>query len=60
VSLSDFQEARARFSAVTAGKPHDELMSMMPRENSKDTEKLAIETCHTEMSNCPNVLITTT
>lgn len=36
-----------------------QLSSIIPQESSRAAEKLIIETCHNELSNCPNVLIPT-
>ncbi len=38
---------------------HSQLSSIMPQESCRAAEKLIIETCHNELSNCPNVLIKT-
>lgn len=59
VTLADFREAEARFRAVAAGKSEREMERMMPRENSVGAEMVVIESCHSDLSNCPNVLIQT-
>ena len=59
VTLHDFQQAEARFRAVSAGKSDAELQQLMPRENATGVEMLVIEVCHSALSNCPNVLIST-
>jgi dissimilatory sulfite reductase (desulfoviridin) alpha/beta subunit len=57
VTLSDFQEAEARFKNVTTGKSNEELLAMMPVENRMGVEMVVIETCHAELSNCQNRII---
>lgn len=59
VTLAHFQEAEARFRAVTAGRSEQELKDMLPRENKPGTETVVITACHNQLSNCPNVLIDT-
>jgi dissimilatory sulfite reductase (desulfoviridin) alpha/beta subunit len=59
VTLSDLEDARERFKAVMSGKSESEMRAMMPADNEPGIEMVVIETCHNEMSNCPNPLIPT-
>jgi len=59
VTFADFQEAESRYRSVAAGKSEEDLKRMMPRENVPGVEMVVVETCHNELSNCPNVLIKT-
>jgi len=38
---------------------HSQLNSIMPQESCRAVEKLIVEACHNELSNCPNVLVET-
>jgi anaerobic sulfite reductase subunit C len=57
VTVSDFQEAEARFKNVTADKSNDELSAMMPVDNQPGVDMVVVEVCHAKLSNCPNVII---
>ncbi len=57
VTLSDFQEAEARFKNVTADKSIHELSAMMPADNQPGVDMVVVEVCHAKLSNCPNVII---
>lgn len=59
VRFADFKEAEAKFHSVSAGKSSHELEQMMPRPNEVGAPLVMIETCHNELSHCPNVLIKT-
>lgn len=59
VTIEDFREAEARFRAFAGNKSEDELKKMMPREYEPGVEMVILESCHNEMSGCPNVLIRT-
>ena len=59
VTLADIKDARERFQAVMSGKSESELRDMMPKENQPGVEMVVIETCHNELSDCPNPLIRT-
>ncbi len=57
VTLSDLQEAEARFKNMTAGKSNEELLAMMPVDNQPGIDMVVVEVCHAKLSNCPNVII---
>lgn len=59
VTIAHLKDARERFQSVMSGKSESELRTMMPSENEPGTEMVVIETCHNELSNCPNPLIPT-
>jgi anaerobic sulfite reductase subunit C len=59
VTLEDFREAEAKFRAVAGGKSEKELERMLPKENVPGAEMVVLETCHSELSGCPNILIKT-
>ncbi len=59
VTAADFREAEARFKAVMGGKSEDKLKTMLPQDNEPGAEMVVVETCHNELSGCPNVLIDT-
>ncbi len=56
VTLRDFKEAEARYRSVAAGKTGRELEQMLPQENRPGVDMVVVETCHNELSGCPNVL----
>jgi len=59
VALADYREAEARMKAVLAGKTEGELQAMMPRSNQPGAPMVAVEVCHHELSDCPNLLLPT-
>ncbi len=59
VTLADFREAEERYHSVSAGKSRSELMHMVPRDNQAGVDMVVLQTCHNELSNCPNPLIKT-
>ena len=59
VTRADLRDARERFQSVMSGKSETELKDMMPGENQPGVEMVVIETCHNELSECPNPLIKT-
>ncbi len=60
VTIEDFREAEARFRAVAGNKSDDELKRMVPMDNVPGVGMVVVESCHNELSGCPNVLIKTT
>lgn len=60
VTLEDFREAEARYRAVAGDRSEQELERMMPRKNQAGVEMAVVETCHHELSQCPNLLLPTT
>jgi dissimilatory sulfite reductase (desulfoviridin) alpha/beta subunit len=59
VTLADLNDARERFQSAMSGKSETELKNMMPKENQPGVEMVVVETCHNELSECPNPLINT-
>jgi anaerobic sulfite reductase subunit C len=57
VTLADYQEAHARFRAVSAGKSRDEIKAMLPVENRPGVEMVILEACRSELADCPNRLL---
>jgi dissimilatory sulfite reductase (desulfoviridin) alpha/beta subunit len=58
VTLYDYQEAESRFRAMAVGKEDNELKSMMPQDNVPGADTVVVETCHGELRECPNLLLT--
>lgn len=59
VTLSDFKRAEEKFRAMMGGKSEKEISSMLPADNEPGVEMIVVNACQSELSNCPNVLIST-
>jgi anaerobic sulfite reductase subunit C len=59
VTISEMENARRRFESIMPGRTESEFQKMMPAENRPGVEMVVIETCHNELSGCPNPLIST-
>jgi len=57
VTLADFDQAQARFQAVAGGRRQEELSSLMPAANQPGVEMVLLESCRSELTNCPNRLL---
>ena len=60
VTVSDYRQAENRFHSVAAGKSERELANLIPRDNEAGVPMVVVETCHNELSGCPNPVINTT
>lgn len=59
VTLADYQAAEERFRAIRGGRSDEELGKLMPADNKPGTELVVLESCRSELTGCPNVLIDT-
>ena len=59
VTLTDYQAAEERFRAIRGGRSDQELSRLMPAENKPGAELVVLESCRSELTGCPNVLIDT-
>jgi anaerobic sulfite reductase subunit C len=59
VTVADYRKAESRFHSVAAGKTERELASMLPRDNEAGVPMVVVETCHADLSGCPNPVIST-
>ena len=57
VRLGDVEEAQSRFREVSKGKSDDELEKLVPQPNQAGAEMVIVDTCHCQLSNCPNTLL---
>jgi len=59
VRLADYQEAEARFQAVRGGRTDQQLEAVLPTDNRPGVPMVVVESCHHEVSACPNALLDT-
>ena len=57
VRLDDVEAAQARFRDVSKGKSEAEQSQLVPQPNQAGAEMVIVDTCHCELSNCPNTLL---